>query len=77
MYYISPKRDCPHVLKDNLISIDKFKEIPFDKLKCQKCDESTELWICLICGLTICSRYANSHLLNIIEKIKIIYYVWV
>ena len=61
MYYISPKGDCPHVLKDNLISIDKFKEIPFDKLKCQKCDESTELWICLICGLAFCSRYKNSH----------------
>ena len=59
--YISPKKDCPHVLKDNLISIDKFKEIPFDSLKCQKCDEKTELWICLHCGLPFCSRYINKH----------------
>ena len=59
--YISPKKDCPHVLKDNLISIEKFKEVPFDSLKCQKCDEKTELWICLHCGLPFCSRYINKH----------------
>ena len=59
--YISPKKDCPHVLKDNLLSIEKFKEIPFDSLKCQKCDEKTELWICLHCGLPFCSRYINKH----------------
>lgn len=59
--YISPKKDCPHVLKDNIISIDKFKKIPFHELKCQKCDEKTELWICLICGSAFCSRYINSH----------------
>ena len=61
MCYVSPKKDCPHVLKDNLITIEKFKEIPFDNLKCQKCDEKEELWICLHCGLVFCSRYKNSH----------------
>ena len=61
MFYITPKKDCPHVLKDNLIPIEKFKEIPFKNLKCEKCDEKEELWICLICGLAFCSRYTKGH----------------
>ena len=59
--WVSLKKDCPHVLKDNLIDIEKFKQINFSELKCQKCDEKIELWICLICGLPFCSRYKNSH----------------
>ena len=52
----SPKKDCPHVLKDNLINIEKFRELPFNDLKCQKCDEKKDLWICLICGFSFCSK---------------------
>ena len=58
------RKDCPHALKDNLMPLEEFKKIPFDKLKCQKCDEKTELWICLHCGLAFCSRYINSHCLE-------------
>ena len=54
------RKDCPHALKDNLMSLEDFKKIPFEKLKCEKCEEKTELWICLHCGLSFCSRYINS-----------------
>ena len=58
------RKDCPHVLKDNLMKLEDFKQIPFDKLKCEKCEEKTELWICLHCGLAFCSRYINSHFIE-------------
>ena len=61
--YVSPKKDCPHVIKDNLIPLEKFKDLPFYSLKCQNCEEKEELWICLICGQSFCSRYKNSHFL--------------
>ena len=46
------RKDCPHILKDNLMKLEDFKKISFDKLKCEKCEEKTELWICLHCGLS-------------------------
>ena len=58
------RKDCPHVLKDNLMSLEDFKKIPFEKLKCEKCEEKTELWICLHCGLSFCSRYIKSHFIE-------------
>ena len=61
---VDVKRDCPHIEKDNLIDINKFKQIEFEKLKCKKCDETNELWICLICGEVFCSRYINSHFIE-------------
>ena len=61
---VNVKSDCPHIQKDNLIDINKFKQIPFEKLKCKNCDEDKELWICLICGETFCSRYINSHFIE-------------
>ena len=61
---VDVKRDCPHMEKDNLIDINKFKQIEFEKLKCKKCDETNELWICLICGEVFCSRYTNSHFIE-------------
>ena len=61
---MNDKKDCPHIEKYNLMDINKFKQIPFDKLKCKKCDEGSELWICLICGEEFCSRYINSHFIE-------------
>ena len=58
------RKDCPHVLKDNLMKLEDFQKIPFDKLKCEKCEEKTELWICLHCGLAFCSRYIKSHFIE-------------
>ena len=55
------KKDCPHIEKNNLIDINKFKHIPFGKLKCKKCDENARLWICLICGEASCSNFMDSH----------------
>ena len=55
------KIDCPHVEKQNLLDLNVFKQIQFEKLKCKKCNEEKELWICLICGETFCSRYINGH----------------
>ena len=61
---INFRKDCPHALKDNLMSLEDFKKIPFEKLKCEKCEEKTELWICLHCGLSFCSRYIKSHFIE-------------
>ena len=58
---INPKKDCPHVENSKLIDVEEFKKIPFGELKCLKCDESQEIWICLICGERYCSRYINGH----------------
>ena len=58
------RKDCPHALKDNLMSLEDFKKIHFEKLKCEKCEEKTELWICLHCGLSFCSRYIKSHFIE-------------
>ena len=58
------RKDCPHALKDNLMSLEDFKKIPFEKLKCEKCEEKTELWICLHCGLSFCSRYIKDHFIE-------------
>ena len=58
------RKDCPHALKDNLMPLEDFKKIPFEKLKCEKCEEKTELWICLHCGLSFCSRYIKSHFIE-------------
>ena len=58
------RKDCPHALKDNLMNLEDFKKIDFSNLKCGKCEEKTELWICLHCGLSFCSRYINSHFIE-------------
>ena len=58
------KKDCPHIEKNNLIDINKFKHIPFGKLKCKKCDENARLWICLICGEASCSNFMDSHFID-------------
>ena len=58
------RKDCPHISKDNLMKLEDFKQLAFDKLKCEKCEEKTELWICLHCGKTFCSRYINSHFIE-------------
>ena len=61
---INFRKDCPHILKDNLMSLEDFKKTLFEKLRCEKCEEKTELWICLHCGLSFCSRYAKSHFIE-------------
>ena len=60
----TPKKDCPHIDKNNLLNIEEFKKMPFDKLKCKLCDEEKELWICLICGESFCSRNSKSHFID-------------
>ena len=57
----NPKKDCPHVEKLTLLDLEKFQEIIFKDLKCQKCDEINELWICLICGEVYCSKFIKGH----------------
>jgi hypothetical protein len=50
------KNECIHILKNNLISLEKFKDINFDKLKKEKYD-----YICLICGKAFISKLLNNH----------------
>ena len=53
-----------HIEKLNLIDIEKFKNILFGNLKCQNCDEKNDIWICLICGDSFCSKNINSHIIQ-------------
>ena len=55
---------CPHVENANLLSIEEFNKIDFAELKCQNCEETKDLWICLFCGKAFCSKYANSHFIQ-------------
>ena len=55
---------CPHVENANLLSIEEFNKIDFAELKCQNCKETKDLWICLFCGKSFCSKYANSHFIQ-------------
>ena len=59
--YVTPKDDCPHVDPNLLFNIEKFSNIDFKSLKCQDCEETKEIWLCLNCGFAFCSRYVNSH----------------
>ena len=61
---MNAKKDCPHIESSKLISLEEFNKISFGDLKCKNCDEKEELWICLICGETFCSRYINSHFIE-------------
>ena len=61
---LKSKKNCPHIEKLNLIDIEKFKKIPFEKLKCQNCNENNDIWICLICGECFCSKKINSHFIQ-------------
>ena len=61
---VEAKLNCPHVKNDNLLPIEDFKKIKFAELKCENCEEKKELWICLFCGKTFCSRYVNSHFIQ-------------
>ena len=44
---VNLKKECPHILTNNLILFEDFKKIFIGILKCEKCEEKTELFICL------------------------------
>jgi uncharacterized UBP type Zn finger protein len=60
---ITPKRDCPHCVIENIAQIEEFtaKTRGDPCFECQSCGEN---WICLRpgCGTVACSRYVNSHM---------------
>ena len=56
---VNDKTNCPHISKNNLLDIERFKAISFEKIKCQKCNETKELKICLICGELFCCNNNN------------------
>lgn len=58
---VSPRTDCSHIQKEKMYNEEKLKDIMFNKVKCEKCDEKNELWICLYCSLAFCGRYIHSH----------------
>jgi uncharacterized UBP type Zn finger protein len=45
---VSSNKNCPHI--GQLISIDDFNSIKFTELKCENCEEKSDLWICMFCG---------------------------
>ena len=55
----SPNHNCPHIT--GLISLDTFNSLNFSDLKCKNCDEKSDLWICLMCGESFCSKNKNLH----------------
>ena len=59
--YVYPRKDCPHIKEYNILSLDEFKKISFDSLKCEFCSEINELWICISCGKALCGRYIQNH----------------
>lgn len=63
-FAVSPKTDCPHVgdihEAHKSITVDQAKE--FLTAPCIKCADSSENWICLVCGFLGCSRYVNQHM---------------
>ena len=61
---INSRKECPHILTNNLISFEDFKKIFIDVLKCEKCEEKTELLICLHCGLPFCSLNIKAHIIE-------------
>ena len=62
--YVSPKKDCLHIKWKSFLSLDEFKKISFENLKCENCSEINELWICITCGKAYCGRYVNNHYYN-------------
>ena len=61
---VNLRKDCPHALKHNLMKLEDFNKIAFGNLKCEKCEEKKNLWICLHCGKSFCSRYINGHFIR-------------
>ncbi len=61
---ISPKTDCTHISMINFYPIEKFIYLDFEEFKCEYCNEKKELWICLTCAKSYCSRYINKHFIN-------------
>ena len=59
--YVYPRKDCPHIKYNSFLSIDEFKKISFQNLKCEDCSESNEIWVCITCGKAFCGRYVNNH----------------
>lgn len=63
MYAVTPKDDCPHVNELNLAAdYSIFHNIKVDSI-CTDCDNTSENWVCLKCGIVKCSRYVNEHML--------------
>jgi len=71
-FAVEPKRNCPHVLlpDKHIAAISTANEDEIKRLylvaaqsKCQHphCDEQDENWLCLQCGVLLCSRYKNAH----------------
>ena len=56
---VSSNKFCAHIGK--LISLEDFNSINFKELKCKNCEEKSELWICMFCGVPFCGRYKNLH----------------
>ena len=61
---VNPIRNCPHIQAINFCPINEFSKLPINRLKCENCDENNELWICITCGKSFCSRYINNHFYN-------------
>ena len=59
--YVSPRKDCSHIITDKILPLHEFKKISFQNLKCECCSEINELWICITCGKSFCGRYVNNH----------------
>ena len=65
---VNDKINCPHMSKNNLLDIEKFKTISFEKITCQKCNETKKLKICLICGKVFCCNNHNHFIEHNKEK---------
>mmetsp|Transcript_83586 Transcript_83586/g.183808 ORF Transcript_83586/g.183808 Transcript_83586/m.183808 type:complete len:227 (-) Transcript_83586:221-901(-) len=63
---VIPRSDCPHLASHDIVIADKLKENPAN-FRCSTCGED-EVWYCLFCGVMLCSRYKNRHMVEHCEK---------
>jgi NAD-dependent deacetylase sirtuin 2 len=81
-YAIEPKRNCPHVLRNEHLAAIKGSNAhellqlcsnAFNNVKmCQEetCDVTDENWMCLACGKLYCSRYKNGHMAKHCQQVS-------
>jgi uncharacterized UBP type Zn finger protein len=63
-FYVIPRTDCPHLASASSKFIDVTKIIEKLPAPCQSCKDERENWLCLDCGVILCSRYINGDMLR-------------
>ncbi|XP_063440611.1 histone deacetylase 6-like [Mytilus trossulus] len=60
MYAVNPLTWCPHL--ETVAPLPADTTVLDTKAPCEKCGNTTENWICLVCHRVFCSRFVNEHM---------------